>query len=114
MPATFDRATIQELQDALGYDDASMAEFVEEFYDDTAGLIAQIDDAYASSKMDSLRGLAHTLKSTTRTFGANVLAEMAEKLERLDADNQGGIGELVAQIAGEFQRLKTDLSAFYS
>lgn len=82
-----DHAVIAELRDSIGGDEAFLAELVETFLAEGAGLLDGLTDAAAANDPAAIVRPAHTLKSTSATFGAMRLAEICRGIE--DAGRAG-------------------------
>jgi HPt (histidine-containing phosphotransfer) domain-containing protein len=105
-----DAATLGELLDTVGGDEAFLAELVGSYLADSPGLFDEMDAAIAGGDAVTLRRAAHTLKSTSVSLGALRLSEMCREIE------QAAIGGelLAARVAGaaaEYERVHDALAA---
>jgi two-component system sensor histidine kinase/response regulator len=85
---------------------------IQGFYEDTERLLAQAQQALAQEQTEDLRRAAHSLKSTSATFGAMALAAAARELEYLARD--GLLDEAagcIARVETEFARARAALEA---
>jgi HPt (histidine-containing phosphotransfer) domain-containing protein len=110
-PATaIETTTIAELRASVGDDDAFLAELIDEFLADTPVQLESLRDALASADVERARRAAHTLKGTSRTFGADALGLLCQEVE-----TAAGVGRLdagLARIDGidtEWARVRSEL-----
>jgi HPt (histidine-containing phosphotransfer) domain-containing protein len=106
-----DRAAYERLRSTLGKQaDALMPTLIDNFIKDAPKLLASAQQALAQDQAQELRRAAHTLKSTSATFGAMALSGRARELEYKARDGVlEGSEVLLKQIAEEFERAKVDL-----
>ncbi len=76
-----DMAVFDELKEAAGAD--FIDELVGTYLDDTPGLLSEMKAALKVQDAEAFRRAAHSLKSTSATFGASRLSGMARELEML-------------------------------
>jgi HPt (histidine-containing phosphotransfer) domain-containing protein len=105
---TIDLLTFEKLRNDVG------AEFVGEllatYCNETPQLIAKLQHALDVNDAGAFRQAAHSIKSTSLTFGALSLGEMAKELERLGrAGDLAGAREKVDQLAAEYDRAQQAL-----
>jgi HPt (histidine-containing phosphotransfer) domain-containing protein len=83
---------------------------IERFYQDVDRLLGEARQALEQGQADDLHRAAHTLKSTSATFGAMVLSAVARELEYLARDGvlEGAAG-LIARAEAESARTKAAL-----
>jgi histidine phosphotransfer protein HptB len=74
-----DAATFAELQEAAGPD--FVAELVGTFLEEAPGMLADLRSARAANDGERFRRAAHSLKSNSHTFGAQVLGALAREIE---------------------------------
>jgi HPt (histidine-containing phosphotransfer) domain-containing protein len=83
---------------------------IEQFYRDADRLLGQARLASEQGRAEDLRIAAHSLKSTSATFGAMALSAVARELEGRARDGMlEGAGEQIDQAEAEFARAKTAL-----
>ena len=112
---TLDASVLAALSDSVGGDDAFVADLVETYLADGAVQLAAIDDAVRSSEAEALVRPAHTLKSSSRTVGANRLGELSRQIEMLGrSGSTTGAGELVAEARTEWTDVEAALRAWLS
>ena len=107
MTDPLDLNTLAGLSDATGNDPAFLAELIDTYLADAPSLLTAMRDAMAAGDSATLRRAAHTLKSSSATFGAGRLADVCRRLEHGD----GVAPALVAQAEEEFSRVRTALVA---
>jgi CheY-like chemotaxis protein/HPt (histidine-containing phosphotransfer) domain-containing protein len=93
-----------------GQADRMLPELIERFYLDADRLLGEARQALEQGEAGELRRAAHTLKSTSATFGAEVLSAVARELEYLARDGvlEGAAG-LIARAEAELARAKVEL-----
>ncbi len=87
-----------------GEDDDLLAELVEMFPEESARHLAAIRAAIAQEDAEVLTRAAHTLKSSSRLFGAEALANHALDIEILGRDG------LVAKAGERLRELEAELA----
>ena len=116
---TLNPNAIAEYQELLGDDFGPFfIDLIDTFFQSSENHIIQIKNALASNDIETFTRAAHTLKSSSKTFGADTLSDLAFELEQLG--NQGniqGASEKVAELELEYQKIIVelqDLRTFYS
>lgn len=94
-----DLPTFQELKQAMG--EEFILELVESYCRDTRSILDGLSQAQQVSDQSTFTRLAHSLKSTSLTFGALAFGNLARELEQLSkqgclADTPGKLAELKA------------------
>jgi signal transduction histidine kinase/CheY-like chemotaxis protein/HPt (histidine-containing phosphotransfer) domain-containing protein len=110
-PGALDLKAMQRLQLTLG-DQAGrvLPELIEGFHRDANRLLAEAWLAVGKGKADDLRRAAHSLTSTSATFGANELSAVARELEYLARDGMlEGASGLLRRAEAEFARAQAAL-----
>ncbi|HEY8199541.1 MAG TPA: Hpt domain-containing protein [Candidatus Limnocylindrales bacterium] len=87
--APIDDAAFAELLETVGGDREFLAELVDTYLADSPCLFAELRAAIAADDAATARRAAHTLKSTSSSFGANGLAALCREIEAV-----AGAGEL--------------------
>ena len=82
-----DAGALGVLLETIGGDRIFLAELIETYLSDSPGLIAQLRECLAAGDAPGVRRAAHTLKSTSATFGALRLAAIAREVETAAADD---------------------------
>ena len=112
---TLDTSVLAALLDSVGGDAAFVADLVETYLADGVDQLAEIDDAIRSSDPEALVRPAHTLKSSSRTVGANRLGELSRQIEMLGrSGSTTGAGGLAAAARTEWTDIEAALRAWLS
>lgn len=105
-----DRAALKKLLELVGGEQALLAELIDSFLQDTPPLLASMRRALEQGDPAQLGLAAHTLKSTSRGFGAMRLSEWCVELEAMgNAGTLDGAAELVTQLEKEYQQVSRAL-----
>ncbi len=110
-PEVLDPGALKQLRATLGKQaDRMLPGLIERFYQDVDRLLGEARQALEQGETTDLRRAAHSLKSTSATFGAVALSEVARELEYLARDGvlEGAAG-LIAQAEAEFVKAKAAL-----
>ncbi len=112
-PPVLDLAALKRLRGALGKQaDAMLPSLIDNFFKDAPKLIADAHRTFEQGQAADLRRAAHTLKSTSATFGAMALASRARELEYRARDGAlEGADELLTEIEREYEKAKAMLEA---
>ena len=78
---TIDTALIDQLQELIGGDKATLLELIKTFIDEGEDIVAQSHLAVENSDLELLRRSAHSLKSSAQDFGAGQLSRLCATLE---------------------------------
>jgi PAS domain S-box-containing protein len=112
---TLDHAALESLVSSLGGGDEgwrTVRELLDTFIEDAAAQIAILRDAIARGDAEEAQRAAHTLKSSSATFGANSFAELCRELETLGRREQfDAAPELLERAENEWERLQKALAA---
>ncbi|UCC62539.1 MAG: response regulator, partial [Anaerolineae bacterium] len=110
-PEALDPRALGRLRATLGKQaDRMLPQLIERFYLDADRLLGQARQALEQGQADDLRRAAHTLKSTSATFGAMALSAIARELEHLARDGTlEGAARQIARAEAEFARARTAL-----
>jgi signal transduction histidine kinase/CheY-like chemotaxis protein len=108
-----DPRALARLRATLGKQaDQMLPGLTQEFYQDTERLLAQAQRALALGQAEELQRAAHSLKSTSATFGAMALSAAARELEHLARDGVlAGAASCIASAEAEFARARAALEA---
>jgi HPt (histidine-containing phosphotransfer) domain-containing protein len=113
--APLDAAAFAELLETVGGDREFLAELVETYLSDSPGLFAELRAAIAADDAATARRAAHTLKSTSASFGATGLAARCREIEAsAAAGNLVGLGEAVKLAAADYAEVESALRAAVS
>ena len=110
-PKVLDPGALKQLRATLGKQaDRMLPGLIERFYQDVDRLLSEARQALEQGEAADLRRAAHTLKSTSATFGAMALSEVARELEYMARDGvlEGAAG-LIAQAEAECVKAKAAL-----
>jgi signal transduction histidine kinase/DNA-binding response OmpR family regulator/HPt (histidine-containing phosphotransfer) domain-containing protein/PAS domain-containing protein len=101
-----DTGALKRLKTTLGKQtDELMPALIANFCLDAPRLILEAQQALAQGKADEVRRAAHTLKSTSATFGATALSDLARQLEYQARDGVlEGAQALLDQIQAAYER----------
>ena len=107
-----DQAALETLLALMGGDPLILAELIDSFLQETPPLLVTLRRSLEESNATELRRAAHTLKSSSKDFGATRLSECARKLEEMGkAGTLQGAADLVAQVEDEYLQVKAALEA---
>jgi len=85
-------------------------ELIDLFRKHTPELISEMEASYANRDIVTLRRTAHTLKSSSATFGALKLSRLCKELEKLDEPFEGDEGaKKLNEIKAEFEKVSVAL-----
>lgn len=105
-----DRTELARLLETVGDDPGFLAELAGEYLRDSADLVAELGPACAAGDAERLRRAAHTLASTSATFGARHLATLSRAVETAAADaGCAGAAPLLAAVGDEWERVRAAL-----
>ncbi len=100
---TLDGAALTVLLETVGDDREFLGELVETYIADCPGLLADLRGGLASGDVVAVRRAAHTLKSTSATFGAMRLAAIGRDIETAAAaDELTDLAPRIAEAEAEF------------
>ena len=110
MPDDFDpvldQATIESLMDSVGGDAEFLAALIDTYVADAPQQLETLNASLAAGDVAGLVRPAHTLKSSSASLGALVLAERCRQLElSANAGSLDGARESIEGIAGELVRV---------
>ena len=107
MPS-IDLLTFEKLKNDAGAD--FVGELVEAYCSETPQLIAKLRYALGVGDAGAFRQAAHSIKSTSNTFGALSLGEIAKELEMLGGSGDlTGAPERVDRLVAEYDRVQQAL-----
>jgi HPt (histidine-containing phosphotransfer) domain-containing protein len=108
---SFDPSAVDRLRSLVGGDRAALSELITAYLDDTLKLLLDLRKALDTHTPDVLRRAGHSLKSSSRDFGALGLSALGEKLEALGKENRlAGAAELVAEAESAFEPVQVMLT----
>jgi CheY-like chemotaxis protein len=112
-PVVLDPQALERLQVTLGKKaDDMLPRLIEDFYRDADRMLGQAKQAVEQEHAEDLRRAAHSLKSTSATFGALALSAIALDLEALARDGSfEGAADQIARAETEFAQARIALDA---
>ncbi len=109
---TLDRTALTVLLDTVGDDREFLSELIETYLADGPALFVELRGGLASGDVTAVRRAAHTLKSTSATFGAMRLAGLAREIETAAADDDlVDLGPRIEAAQAEFDLVGGQLRA---
>jgi PAS domain S-box-containing protein len=110
-PPVLDPAALVRLRGTLGKQaDVMLPSLMDTFFKDAPKLIADAQRSWEQGQSADLRRAAHSLKSSSATFGAMALSALARELEYKARDGAlEGADELLARIQAEYAQAKAAL-----
>ena len=98
--AVVNTALLGELQSALG---EALPTVIRTFIADSAVYFKELREAVLAGDSGRIRSLAHTLKGSARNVGAEQMADLADRIERLAGGSSPDLASL-ARLGDEFDR----------
>ena len=112
MSKVLEAGALDLLLETVGGDREFFEELLAGFFEDAPQQVETARQALAEGDAETLRRAAHSLKSNSANFGAQVLSQMCKELEELaKTGSLGGAAELLDQVATEYERAKAALRA---
>jgi CheY-like chemotaxis protein len=105
-------ATVRESLDSLAAGDSEfLLEIIDTFLEDTPDLLQQMSRGVKQAEPASLRIAAHSLKSNSADFGAEILRDLCKQAEAMGREGAlDGADALVAQAVSEYVKLEEILT----
>jgi len=98
-----DLSVLTRLQDDEGSVDSDLViELIDLYLGNAAGQVNEIKAAVAKKRQNQLKQLAHTLKGSSLTMGANLVATLCAELEQANIRNSNEVAELVQKLESAF------------
>ena len=108
-----DVGTLSDLRSSVGDDTAFLAELVDDFLGDAPAQLGALREATVSGDATAARRAAHTLKGTSRTFGAVELALLCQQAEAAaEVGDLDGVCSRLDEIGGAWERASVELRAW--
>jgi HPt (histidine-containing phosphotransfer) domain-containing protein len=82
--SVIDLPTFEALKEAMGAD--FISELVQAYFEETPQLISKLQQALSNQDCEEFRRAAHSIKSTSNSFGALELGALAKELEFMGRD----------------------------
>jgi HPt (histidine-containing phosphotransfer) domain-containing protein len=94
-----DQPTFEDLRDAMGAD--YITELIQAYFEETPQLLSKLQGALASQDCEAFRQAAHSIKSTSNSFGALQFGALAKELELMgrEARLDGAASKVDALVA---------------
>lgn len=106
--AIIDMPTYNQLKEQMGAD--FIAELIDTYNTETQALIDQLGQALASGEAASFGRYAHSIKSSSASFGAMEFSQLARELEMMGrANDLSGAVEKLEQLSSYFIRVRQSL-----
>ncbi|MGC1393131.1 MAG: response regulator [Coleofasciculaceae cyanobacterium] len=109
--ASLDTQVLQAFRNMVGQNvDRVLAEMIDCYLDDTPKQLIAIASGIVENDALTLQRATHTLKSSSTTLGATILAKICQELEIISrtGNTEAGI-EKLPQLEAEYKRVKTAL-----
>jgi CheY-like chemotaxis protein/HPt (histidine-containing phosphotransfer) domain-containing protein len=110
---TLDRSTIEVFRQAdTAGSSVFMSTLIDQFLDEAASQVARLSEAARRVDVDELQAIAHGLKGSATTMGANKLAALCGQMERHAARQAKGVAVsiLMAEIEQELVHVQDALA----
>ena len=108
-----DPAMLEAVVEMIGVDEPSaIVDLIDTYTEDSAQQIKVMSASFSSGDWKTLHRLAHSMKSSSATFGAMRMSALCAQLESSAKYNcdAGGCGELIEQVEDEYTRVAAALS----
>ena len=106
--SVIDLPTYEALKEAMGAD--FITELVQAYFEETPSLLSKLQDALARQDCDAFRQAAHSIKSTSNSFGALKFGTLAKELEMMGrAANLEGAPAKVTTLVSGFENVRQTL-----
>jgi histidine phosphotransfer protein HptB len=106
--SNIDLPTFEALRESMGAD--FIIELLQAYYDETPQLLSNLQQALTKQDCEAFRLAAHSIKSTSSSFGALQFGALAKELEMMGrgGDLQGA-SEKVAALSGAYPAVRQAL-----
>jgi HPt (histidine-containing phosphotransfer) domain-containing protein len=103
---TIDRRAIDEMLENTGGDPEFVVEIIEDFLADVAIRLEELSTALYAKDSAAAKRAAHTIKGSSRSFGASRLANLAAELEQLSLQSAfESVTEQLPDLRAELDRV---------
>lgn len=110
--SVIDPAVWADLLESLGGDADFVADLLETYFDESSRLLVAMQEALSTGNAEDLRRTAHSLKSSSASFGAIRLSNECKELENMGkAGALEGAAEQIDHIAAEYAKTRAALEA---
>ena len=108
MQSVIDQPTFEALKDSMGAD--FINELVQAYLDETPQLLSKLQDALVQQDCDLFRQAAHSIKSTSNSFGALQFGGLARELEMMGREaDLGDAPEKVKSLVSDYETVQQSL-----
>ena len=108
--SVIDQPTFEALKEAMGAD--YITELVQAYFDETPQLLSKLQEALAKQDCDAFRQAAHSIKSTSNSFGALEYGALARELEMMGREARlDGAPTKVKSLVSGYEAVKQGLEA---
>ncbi len=97
------------LKDVFGDDPVTFKEILDSFVGPTAATIAELKEAWESRTATDVKGAAHKLKSSSRSVGANLMADTCQALEAAGA---AAVWATIDDLTPKLEPMFTDVKTY--
>jgi histidine phosphotransfer protein HptB len=106
--SVIDMPTFEALKDAMGAD--FIGELVQAYLEETPQLLSKLGEALARQDCEAFRQAAHSIKSTSNSFGALEFGAQAREMEMMGREARlDGAGVKVDTLVADYRRVQTTL-----
>jgi HPt (histidine-containing phosphotransfer) domain-containing protein len=102
-----DQNVFSVLKDTVGAD--FIGELIDAFFEDASKMFAELRQSLAAQDSESFRRAAHSLKSTSATFGATKLSELSRELESMGREKNLNIGNRLQVLEETYRGVESQL-----
>jgi histidine phosphotransfer protein HptB len=106
--SVIDLPTFEALKDAMGAD--FIDELIQAYFEETPQLLEKLQQALARQDCEALRQAAHSIKSTSNSFGALQFGSQAKELEMMGREARlDGAALKVERLVADYSHVKSTL-----
>ncbi len=106
--SVIDLPTFEALKEAMGAD--YIDELVQAYFEETPQLLSKLQQALARQDCDAFRQAAHSIKSTSNSFGALQFGLLAKELELMGREERlDGAADKVDVLAADYRLVRKAL-----
>lgn len=108
MESIIDISTFNTLKESVGED--FIGELLTAYFDETPQLLSRLQKAFNEQDLDAFTRAAHSIKSTSNSFGALQFGAMAKELEMMGrAGNLEGAFAMVEALFASYEEVRQTL-----
>ncbi len=108
--SVIDLPTFEALKEAMGAD--YISELVQAYFEETPQLLSKLQEALAKQDCEGFRQAAHSIKSTSNSFGALEFGTLAKELEMMGREAKlEGAAVKVDALVSDYKSVKQSLEA---